>query len=534
MVSNNAVQKPAKLPEIEAVVIGGGVGGIGAGCQLRRAGIDDFVILERRADFSGTWIANTYPGVALDVPSTSYEFTFAPNEWSRAFAQGNEVREYLQRVAREHGLYERARFGVSVEREVWNDEDGYWTLHLDDGSVLTARYVLNATGFFLAPRTDAGIPDVDKYTGKLMHSAGWDHSYDYRGKRVAVIGTGASSMQIVPSVASEVGDLDVYQRTATWCGPKPDFAFGKIGRRLMKSQRFHAVAYMANWYLYQALAVLAEKLPKRATLAAVAALEAVLRVVYRLYLRVQVRDREARQALMPKHGLMANMPTFGRGFLQTFNRTNGHLVTTPIERFTEKGIRTADGVEHEYDMIVMATGFNPASEPESFPIGTVSGRDGFDLGEFYRANGMQAYAGVTIPKMPNRWFMYGPYGWSGVTWVSMMESAGLHVARVISEATATNNHVVEVTQEAHDAWHRLMVDSPFTQFAVAYLVEGQVEKHGVRSYFTNARGEAPILRPPYGFRNSLWDHSERFDPTIDYTFRQVGAARQQTETGAVA
>ncbi|WP_405136603.1 flavin-containing monooxygenase [Nocardia sp. NBC_01388] len=532
--STNTVDKtaPESLPEFEAVIIGAGVGGIAAGCQLHRAGIDNFVILDRRADFSGTWIANTYPGVALDVPSTSYEFTFAPNQWSRVFAEGSEVREYCQRVAREHGLYERARFGVSVEREVWDDEKGYWTVHLAGGEIVTARYVLSATGFFLEPRSNAGIPDVDKFTGKLMLSAGWDHSYDYQGKRVAVIGTGASSMQIVPSIAAEVGDLDVYQRTATWCFPKPDFAFGTIGRRLMRSQRFHTIAYMANWYAYQAVVVGAEKLPKRASLALIEGMETALRAAYRLYLRALVTDRAARRALVPRHGVMANMPTFGRGFLQAFSRSNGHLVTTPIERFTENGIRTTDGVEHRYDMIVLATGFNPASEPESFPLGTVLGRDGFDLGEFYRANGMQAYAGVTVPKMPNRWFLYGPYGWNGVTWVSMMENSALHIARVIAAAKANEAEVVEVTPAAHDAWHHTMTSNPFTRVAQEYLVERQVKRHNVHSYFSNSRGEAPILRPSLGFRDSLWNHSESFDPAADYTFRTAVPAQQRESTDA--
>lgn len=515
------------------MVIGAGVGGIAAGCQLRRAGIDDFVILDRRSDFSGTWIANTYPGVALDVPSTSYEFTFAPNRWSRVFAPGDEVREYCQRVAREHGLYERARFGVSVEREVWDDENGYWTIHLTGGETLTARYVLNATGFFLEPRSNSGIPDVDKYAGKLMLSAGWDHSFDYRGKRVAVIGTGASSMQIVPSIAAEVAHLDVYQRTATWCFPKPDFAFGRIGSRLMRSDRFHVLAYMANWYVYQALVVAAERIPKRAALALITGLESVLRAAYRAYLRSQVKDSAARRALVPRHGLMANMPTFGRGFLQTFSRADATLLTTPIERFTAAGIRTADGAERGYDMIVLATGFTVASDPESFPIGAVRGRDGFDLGEFYRANGMQAYAGVTIPKLPNRWFLYGPYGWNGVTWVSMMESSALHAARVIAAARSNSEQVAEVTQAAHDAWHQLMATSPFTRIAEEYLVERQLKRHNVRSYFFNQRGEAPILRPSRGFRDSLWDHSARFDPRADYTFRAIPrAAQRDSATGS--
>ncbi|WP_169813117.1 flavin-containing monooxygenase [Nocardia jejuensis] len=532
--SSNTVDNtaPESLPEFDAVIIGAGVGGIAAGCQLRRAGIDNFVILDRRADFSGTWIANTYPGVALDVPSTSYEFTFAPNQWTRVFAEGSEVREYCQRVAREHGLYERARFGVNVRREVWDDDNGYWNVHLADGSVLTTRYVLCATGFFLEPRSNAGIPGVDEFAGKLMISAGWDHDYDYAGKRVAVIGTGASSMQIVPSIASKVGHLDVYQRTATWCFPKPDFAFGRIGRRLMRSQRFHTFAYMANWYVYQAIVVGAEKVPPRVSLALLQGLEGALRAAYRLYLRALVNDPDARRALVPRHGLMANMPTFGRGFLQSFSRKNGNLVTTPIERFTANGIRTTDGVEHGYDMIVLATGFTPASEPESFPTGAVLGRDGFDLGEFYRANGMQAYAGVTIPKMPNRWFLYGPYGWNGVTWVSMMENSALHVAKVIAAAKAGETEVVEVTPQAHESWHRTMTSSPFTAVAQEYLVEIQRKRHNVHSYFSNSRGEAPILRPSAGFRDSLWNHSESFDPAADYTFRAAVPKQNRESTDA--
>lgn len=264
-----------------------------------------------------------------------------------------------------------------------------------------------------------------------------------------------------------------------------------------------------------------EKLPTRFAMALVIMLETVLRTAYRGYLRTQVDDPWARRALVPKHGVIANMPTFGRGFLRSFSRRNTDLITTPIERFVHGGIRTVDGVEHEYDMIVLATGFKPASDPESFAVDTVLGRDGFDQGRFYRENGMQAYAGVTLPKMPNRWFMYGAYGWNGVTWVSMMEKAGLHIARVIDEARRRGADVVEVTQPAHSRWHRAMKDSRFTAVAETYLVDRQRGKFNVHSYFSNPRGEAPILRPSYGFRNSLWDHSDTFNPAADYSFRDA-------------
>src|SRR5687767_10327325 len=209
-------------PDHEVAIIGAGVSGLGMGAALRRAGIDDFVILERAADAGGTWRDNTYPGVGVDIPTFAYQFSYALRpDWSRFFARGAEVKEYIDELGAAQELRPRSRFSSGVMSRDWDDEDQLWRLSLASGEEVSARFVVSAIGAFVAPRP-VEIEGLDSFRGKTLHSARWDHDYELAGKRVALIGTGASAVQILPLVARDVERLDVYQRTPIWILPKFD------------------------------------------------------------------------------------------------------------------------------------------------------------------------------------------------------------------------------------------------------------------------------------------------------------------------
>ena len=505
-------------PDYEAVVIGAGPGGIAAGVTLQKASITDFVILERADDVGGSWRDNTYPGIAVDVPATSYQFSFARNpNWSRLFPSGAEICTYLQDVARRFGLYDHLRFGVSVQREIWNAEHGFWTLHLDGGDTLTARFLISAVGGYINPKLDTGIPGADDFRGKIIRPVAWDHDYDYRAKRVAVIGTGASSVQIVPSLSPQVDRLDVYQRTPVWCFPKPDVTLAPLAQRVLG---IPGVGAAANGALLGALEVVLDTLsyvPARAVIAGMPAFDGAMRAVYRSYLRKAVHDPDTRDALLPTYGALGKRPTLSSSYVRSYNNPTTHLITTPIDRITENGIRTADGTERDVDMLVLATGYELFSDPETYRPDTVVGRDGFDLAKYYAENGLQAYHSVAVPGAPNRWTLVGPYSWSGSGWHSIVEMASRHAVRAIVETRNRDAQVAEVRQEAHDTWHDGVLKRG--KAIQHYLVERNA---GARTYYVNSQGHSPYIRPQ-SILKSIWQ-SNHF-PLDDYAYTSVDTRR---------
>ncbi|WP_142278108.1 flavin-containing monooxygenase, partial [Mycobacterium avium] len=216
----------------DAIIVGAGFGGIGAAIQLKRLGFDNIVILDREDDLGGTWHVNHYPGIAVDIPSTTYSYWFEPNPgWSRLFAPGGEVKQYAADVADKYDVRRHMRFNTTVEGAQWDEDAEVWRVALAGGESLTTRFLITATGFLSQPHTP-DIPGIGSFGGKVVHTTAWDHDYRYQGRRIAVIGTGASAVQVVPELAKEAGELTVYQRTATHVLPKVDFEFDPAVRRL--------------------------------------------------------------------------------------------------------------------------------------------------------------------------------------------------------------------------------------------------------------------------------------------------------------
>jgi cation diffusion facilitator CzcD-associated flavoprotein CzcO len=472
-------------PDHHVVVIGAGLSGIGMGIALRRAGLVDFVILERAGDIGGTWRDNTYPGIAVDVPAQAYQFSFELNpDWSRAFARGPEVKTYLDGVADRYRVRQHVRLHSEVTERVWDGAAHLWRLTVN-GAEVTARFVVSAIGPFVDPKP-VDIPGAEDFAGTLMYSSRWDHGVDLNGARVALVGTGASAVQIVPEIASQVARLDVYQRTPIWVGPKLDPttppALAALYRRFPLSQRVvRKVATRAAELMIIDLVVNHDRVPFLAKGAAAA--------MRSIWYRAQVPDPELRARLTPDYGLGCKRPSVSNSYLRTFTRDNVELVTDPIESITADGVRTADGHHRDVDVLILATGFRLASDPENFRRTPVRGRDGFDLATSYAEQRLTSYEGISIPELPNHFMMFGPYGWVGGTWHQLVESTSAHIVRVITETARRGATAVEVRPEPTLRWTEQMR----TRLARSLFNTNSCAT--ANSYYFDHHGDLPYLRP---------------------------------------
>ncbi|MEU3626223.1 monooxygenase [Amycolatopsis coloradensis] len=471
-------------PDHEIAIIGGGFSGIGAAILLRKAGFEDFLMLEEGDGVGGAWHWNTYPGVAVDIPSFSYQFSFEQiSGWSRVYAPGRELKAYAEYCVDKYDIRRRTRLGSKVVAATFDDETHLWRLETADGWSTTARFVVGATGVLTQPKP----PDIDglaDFRGTVMHTARWDHTVDLRGKRVAVVGTGASAVQVIPSIAPEAGQLTVFQRTPIWCLPKPDAALpGPVRlamRRLPGAKRLSRLASQALVELTFPLAAHFHKLLPTAGAGERIGLA---------HLRRAVKDPETREKLTPRYALGCKRPSFSNDYLQTFNRDNVTLETTSIDAITESGVRTVDGTGHPVDVLVLATGFK-VFEKGNMPAFTVRGAGGTDLEKFWEENRFQAYQGVSVPGFPNLFTILGPYGYNGSSYFNLIETQTAHIVRCLRNARKTGATRVEVTNEANDRYFRSMLDRRKHQ------VFFQDSCSLANSYYFDANGDVPFRASP--------------------------------------
>lgn len=506
-------------------MIGAGPGGITATELLHRAGIDDFVVLERADDIGGTWRDNHYPGLAVDIPSLWYQFPFARDpHWSRMFAPGPEIQNYLRDVAARVGLYRHLRTGAEVTAQVWDDEHGLWRLRLADGETVSARFLISAVGGYVNAKPDVPIPGIGDFAGRILRPNDWPDDWtddDVRGRSVAIIGTGSSGVQIAGALAPLAGHLDIYQRTPAWVLPKLDREITPRMRRVLALPGVLAAVDAAGRWLMDLLLVgplvhLWWRLPDRVLVRLMPLYDAYCRALYRLLLRTTVRDKAIRRKLLPRYGILAKRPVISSAFLPIFNRPNVALVTAPIERVTPTGVRTADGVEHPADLIVAATGYELWTDPETYRPGTVVGRDGTDLAEQYRAHGLASYAGSAYPGMPNRWELVGPLGFVGFAWFDFLETICAHAVRVITETRRRGARSAEVRPEAFTARNeRLQRQGRAIRL---YLTECNP---GLNTYFVNSLGQTVYHRPETIAASRRFS---RRSPLDDYAFAAASTA----------
>lgn len=488
--------------EHEILIIGAGFSGIGVAVRLEEAGLRDYAIVEQGDDFGGTWYWNRYPGLAVDIPSFSYQYSFAQSpDWSRTYAPGDELLAYAKRCAGEHRLADRTRFGTKVTGAQFDEARHRWLVETDGGEGFSVRHIIDATGVLTVPKKP-DIPGVESFAGQTIHTARWDPDADLAGKRVGVIGTGASAVQLIPEVAPDVEHLTVFQRTPIWCLPKFDKPLPASVRwalrRIPGAQR---AARLLSQTLVELTFPLSAHFFKPFRLAQLFEGRA------RDYIREQVEDPVLQEKLTPRYGLGCKRPSFHNAYLSTFNRENVDLETDPIAEITERGIRTADGTEHELDVLVLATGFK-VFDPGNFPKYPISGREGRDLEEFWRVNRFQAYEGVSIPGFPNYFMVMGPYGYNGSSYFNLVETQGRHIVRCLSHAERSGATSVEVTAAANDRYFAEMMRRRKRQ------IFWQESCGLANSYYFDDHGDVPLR--PVSTIETMW-RARRF-PLADYRF----------------
>lgn len=467
----------------DAVIVGAGFGGMGAAIQLNRSGFDDLVILDREDDLGGTWHVNRYPGLAVDIPSSTYSYSFAPNPyWTRLFAPGAELKKYAEHVADTYALRRYMSFGHVVVRSAWDEQEQCWAVTTEAGEVFRGRFLLTATGFLSQPKMP-DIAGIESFRGKIIHTTEWDQTYDLTGKRAAVIGTGATAVQLIPTIADQLAELTVYQRTPIWVAPKPDvpvprpvrsmFAAAPLTQRLV---RFIGTSILE---LMMVTGVLHYGSLRGAN--------AIGAKVCEGHLKRQVKDPDLRRRLTPDYSFGCKRPTFSNEYYPTFVKDHVHLQTESIDRIDESGIITADGNRSEIDVLVLATGFNLWDT--NFPALEIIGRDGKDLGSFWRDNRFQAYEGIAVPGFPNLISLNSPYSYSGLSYFTTIESQMKHMDRLLSEARRRGATTVEVKESANEEFLDRMTEN----LGDSVFVRGSCATSN--SYYFNQHGEATLLRP---------------------------------------
>jgi cation diffusion facilitator CzcD-associated flavoprotein CzcO len=474
---------------VRVAIVGAGFSGLCMAIRLRRDGIEDFAVLERADEVGGTWRDNTYPGCQCDIPSALYSFSFAPNpDWTRFYPLQSEIREYLRRCARDFGVMPHIHFGHEVVGADWDDDARRWRIQTS-GASLTADVLVGGMGGLSAP----SVPDIaglDGFQGTVFHSADWDHDHDLDGERVAVIGTGASSVQFVPRIQPRVGALHLFQRTPAWVMPDPDRPVTAVERRVFR--RLPAVQRLlrAGIYVVQEATVLGTIVDRR--------LSKGLELVARRHLRAQVADPELRAKLTPGYTIGCKRITFSNTFYPALQQANAELVTDPIREIRSNSIVTADGTEREVDTIILGTGFQVHDNPA---FARVRGRDGLTLGEAWGGS-PRAYLGATIAGFPNLFLLVGPNSAGGYN--SIVFTTEAHVNYALEAVRAMDRHgigSVEVRSEVYDA---------FARETARRLRSSVWNAGGCTSWYLDSNGRNGVWWP--GFTWRLWQRTRRFDP----------------------
>ena len=437
--SNGASRTPS------VAIVGAGFGGIGLGITLKRAGIESFTILEKGDRVGGVWRDNTYPGATCDVPSHLYSFSFEPNpDWTRRFSPQSEILDYLERCVERHGLESHLRFGTEVARADFDEGSRRWRIETTSGDELEADVLVSACGQLSLPASP-GIGGLDRFKGPIFHSSRWDHDVDLTGRRVAVIGTGASTIQIVPAIAERVGQLDLYQRSAPYVLPKKDRAYRGWEKRLFRwapvtrlFERFRI------WLMFEVFTTAFNRFKPLGRVAS--------RLVER-QLDEQVSDPELKAALTPDSVLGCKRVLISGDYYLTLGRDDVELVTQGVRELTADGVVAADGTERKADVVVLSTGF--ATTDFLSPM-EIHGLGGVELNEAWRG-GAEAYLGISVAGFPNLFIMYGPNTNLGSgSIIYQLESQMAYILDAVRTLQRTNAPYLAVRADVQEKFSREM------------------------------------------------------------------------------
>jgi len=435
---------------VDHLIVGAGFGGLCAAIKLDEDGERDYVVVEKGGDVGGTWRDNTYPGAACDVPSQLYSFSFAPNpDWSMSYSPQPEIQAYLQRVAKEYGVLDRFVFDTLVADAAWDDDAQRWTVRTEGPSGETtyaARTLIAGPGALSEPRLP-DIAGIEDFQGEIFHSAQWDHDVDLAGKRVAVIGTGASAIQIVPEVQRTLqatgGHLDVYQRTAPWVIPRNEHHYSPLEKAAFR--HVPGLQRLARTAIYWGREAYVPAFTWKPALAAPAKRSALKNI------EKGISDPELRAKVTPTYEIGCKRILISNSYYPALNAANCDLVTDPIEKVTGDAIVTRDGTERPVDVLIVATGFYTTDLPIAHRL---RGRGGRLLADRFAETGMAAYKGTTIPEFPNLFFVVGPNtGLGHSSMVFVIESQVRYIREALRTMRANDYATVEPTEQAFADWN---------------------------------------------------------------------------------
>ncbi|MBL4633637.1 MAG: NAD(P)-binding domain-containing protein [Kofleriaceae bacterium] len=470
-----------EVPDVEVLIAGAGFSGLGVAIKLKEAGLSDFLILERANEVGGTWRDNTYPGCACDVQSHLYSYSFETKaDWSRKYAGWKEIGQYLRNCAAKYDLYSHIKFGVEWKGAQYDEQAGLWRVQVSGGKLISARALVMAVG----PLSNPAIPDIpglDEFRGQRFHSATWEHDYDLSGKKVAVIGTGASAIQFVPEIAKKVSKLSLFQRTPAWVLSKEDRSFSpREIRRFQRSPTFHQ-AYRSRiyWRSEFLLRALVNPDSRFNRIAEKRGLD---------NLHKHVKDKALREALTPAYPIGCKRVLLSDNYYPSLVRDNVDLITTGIEKISADGIHDVLGGFHPVDAIIWGTGFTASD-----PLGGLSlqGRDGQCLREVWKSNDYQSYLGIVAHGFPNMFLMTGPNtGLGHTSIVVMIEAQANYIIQALKHLSRGVVRSLEVRTDVQETFSKEVQDK----------LQGTVWTSGCSSWYHLASGKNFAIWPDYTFR----------------------------------
>ncbi|WP_298011180.1 NAD(P)/FAD-dependent oxidoreductase [uncultured Aquabacterium sp.] len=463
-----------------ALIIGSGFGGQAAAVNLRRIGIEDFLILERRPWMGGTWSQNSYPGAAVDVQSPLYSLSFEPYPWTQMFAEQHELVEYTNHVLAKHGLRDKTRLNANVTQVQWDESRQLWQVHTAGAGTFEAKYVINASG----PLSTPVIPNFkgrDTFQGRSFHTNAWDHGYDLKGKRVAIVGSGASAAQVIPAIAPEVGQLHVFQRTPHWVLPRPDHVFSRFERALLKNRVIYKLLRTAIYWGLESR-VIGFKYSK--TMLNVVAQRVALKHIER-----QIADPKIRAAVTPDYTIGCKRIILSSTLYPALCRPNVqlHPKDDGIAEINEKGILTATGQQIDLDLIVYSTGYDATDGVISYPV---VGKGGKSVQDFWAAY-PRAYLGTTMPGFPNLFVVTGPNTGIGHTSaIFVIEAQMEYIRRAIAATEKHGAKAIEVKAEA---------EADYTAMIHREMKQTVWQAGGCRSWYQSKSGHVIAMFPGFSF-----------------------------------
>lgn len=470
------------LPHHDVAIIGSGFSGLGMAVNLMKAGRNDFILFEKEHDVGGTWLVNHYPGAACDVPSHLYSFSFEPNpKWSRMFSPQPEILRYLKHCADKYGVTPRVRYNSEVIECRWHEDRQHWSLRTADGYAATARVLVSAVGGLSRPAMPR-VPGLQNFKGTVFHSAEWNHDYDLHGKRVAVIGTGASAIQFVPQIVKQVGQLHLFQRTPPWIVPKADGSMASGIKAAFTGipglqKLLRAAIYWQNEAF--ALGFVNPRLMK------------AFELVAKWHLSRQVKNKELRAKLTPNYTIGCKRVLLSNNYYPALTKPNVNVIASGVSAIREHSVVDSQGREYEVDAIICGTGFDVAD-----PLGPlrIYARDGKEVRKDIYRDGLTAYLGITMHELPNAFFLLGPNTGLGHTSIIFMIEAQInYITQALAAMDRKQARTLEVKQEVQDAFNRK------TQESLKKMVWGA---GGCKSWYVDEQGRNLTLWP--GFTWKYW------------------------------